>query len=95
MPPRVPASGPEPCGGNNIILLVRLLSLRSRRLEVAGERENGRVRGRHVSPSRAPVFSFAHYFQAPATQARDFWANSNIKNDRVRLLIPSLIIASW
>ena len=34
-------------------------SLRSRRLEVAGERENGRARGRH-----AP-----HYFQAPATQA--------------------------
>ena len=36
-------------------------SLRSRRLEVAGERENGRARGRHAS---------AHYFQAPATQAR-------------------------
>ena len=33
-------------------------SLRSRRLEVAGERD-----------SRAPVFSCAHYFQAPATQA--------------------------
>ena len=44
------------------------------------ERENGRVRGRHarversslsprVSPFRAPVFSYAHYFQAPATQA--------------------------
>ena len=35
-------------------------SLRSRRLEVVGERENGRARGRHargeVSPSRAPVF---------------------------------------
>ena len=47
-------------------------SLRSRRLEVACERENGRTRGRHargVSPSRAPVFSCAHYFQAPATQA--------------------------
>ena len=45
-------------------------SLRSRRLEVAGERENGRARGRHArSPSRAPVFSWAHYFQAPATQA--------------------------
>ena len=25
-----------------------------------------------VSPSRAPVFSFAHYFQAPATQAINF-----------------------
>ena len=34
-------------------------SLRSRRLEVMGERENG----------SAPVFSCAHYFQAPATQA--------------------------
>ena len=48
-------------------------SLRSRRLEVLGERENGRARGRHersvvscVSPSRAPVFSCAHYFKAPA-----------------------------
>ena len=56
-------------------------------LEVVGERENGRARGRHargeaaparkfpenrvcprVSP-RAPVFSRAHYFQEPATQA--------------------------
>ena len=47
------------------------LSLRSRRLEVVGERENGRARGRHarVSPSRTRVFSCAHYFQAPATQA--------------------------
>ena len=54
-------------------------SLRSRRLEVVGETENGRARGRHargdcslslrVSPSRAPDFSCAHYFQAPATQA--------------------------
>ena len=41
-------------------------SLRSRRLEVAGERENGRAR---ETPSRAPVFSCAHYLQAPATQA--------------------------
>ena len=53
------------------------LSLRSRRLEVVGERENECARGRHargylsprVSPSRAPVFSCAYYFQAPATQA--------------------------
>ena len=37
-------------------------SLRSRRLEVAGERENTRARGRHAT--------CAHYFQAPATQAR-------------------------
>ena len=47
-------------------------SLRSRRLEVVGERENGRARGKHargegVSFSRAR-FSCAHYFQAPATQ---------------------------
>ena len=48
-------------------------SLRSRRLEVAGEREDGRARGRHArGPSRAPVFSCAHYFQAPATQANFF-----------------------
>ena len=38
----------------------RRASLRSRRLEVVGERENG----------RAPVFSCAPYFQAPATQAK-------------------------
>ena len=38
---------------------------RSRRLEVVGTRKNG--------PSRAPVLSFARYFQAPATQARMKW----------------------
>ena len=48
-------------------------SLRSRRLEVVGERKNGRARGRHergeggflsprVSPPRAPVVSCAHHF---------------------------------
>ena len=37
-------------------------SLRRRRLEVVGTS--------CVSPSRAPVLSFARYFQAPATQAR-------------------------
>ena len=52
---------------DNLIVWVNH-SLRSRRLEVVGERENGRTRG--VSPSRAPVFSCAHYFQAPTTQAR-------------------------
>ena len=56
-----------------------LASLRSRRLEVVGTRKNGRARRRHArgegapSPlaclSRAPVLSFTHYFQAPATQA--------------------------
>ena len=48
------------------------LSLRSRRLEVVGTRKNGRARRRLtpcVSPSRAPVLSFARFFQAPATQA--------------------------
>ena len=52
---------------------LELNSLRRRRLEVVGERENGRARGRHargevsprVSPTRANVFSCA----APATQA--------------------------
>ena len=45
------------------------------RLEVVGTRKNGRAR-RHachtprVSPSRAPVLPFTHYFQAPAMQAR-------------------------
>ena len=34
-----------------------------------GTRKNGRARRRRVSPSRAPVLSFARYFQAPATQA--------------------------
>ena len=47
-------------------------NLRSRRLEVVGERENGRARGRHARgeghASRALVFCCAHYFQAPATQ---------------------------
>ena len=31
-----------------------------------------------VSPSRAPVLSFARYFQAPATQASCFQSNINI-----------------
>ena len=61
------------------------LSLRSRGLEVVGTRKNGRARRRHargegalarkapenrLSPSCAPVLSFAHFFQAPATQAK-------------------------
>ena len=58
-------------------------SLRSRRLEVAGERENGRARGRHASPSRAPVFTCAHYFQAPATQA--IFRPKRRKNHNLRL----------
>ena len=47
--------------------------LRSRRLEVVGEREKRRAtetrEGCRVSPSRVPVFSRAHYFQGPATLA--------------------------
>ena len=45
--------------------------LRSRRLEVVGTRKNARERTITpcVSPSGASVLSFAHYFQAPATQA--------------------------
>ena len=50
-----------------------LPSLRSRRLEAVGTKKNktGAREGdtRRVSPSRAPVLSFTHYFQAPATQA--------------------------
>ena len=52
---------------------MRIFSLRSRRLEVVGPRKNGRARRTPcVSPSRAPVLSFARYFQAPATQASAF-----------------------
>ena len=52
---------------------IKITSLHSRRLEVVG-REKGPARGRQarvvsprVSPSRAPIFSCAQYFQAPAT----------------------------
>ena len=50
-------------------------SLHIRRVEEVGVRMNGRARGIHargegarVSPSRAPFYSCAHIFQAPATQ---------------------------
>ena len=43
-------------------------SLRSRRLEVVGERENGRAQGRRACLLLARVLFFAHFFQAPATQ---------------------------
>ena len=48
-------------------------NLRSSRLEVVGTRKNGRARRStrgersRVSPSRVPVLSFAHYFQAPGS----------------------------
>ena len=52
-----------------------IFSLRSRRLEVVGTTKNGRARSSPcVSPSRAPVLSFARYFQAPATQANLFFS---------------------
>ena len=41
-------------------------SLRSRRVELVGERKNGRARARHASLPLARLF----YFQAPATQAK-------------------------
>ena len=43
-----------------LLFFIKKLSLRSRRLEVVGTRKN----------RRAPVLSFARYFQAPATQAK-------------------------
>ena len=41
-------------------------------LEVVGTRKKrAREKETRVSPSRAPVLSFAYYFQAPATQAKN------------------------
>ena len=48
-------------------MIILSFSLRGRRLEVVGERENRRARGRRVSSP--PAFCCAHYFQAPAMQA--------------------------
>ena len=53
-----------------------IINLRSRRLEVVGTRKNGRARRRHargevlacLRRSRRAL-SFAHYLQAPASQA--------------------------
>ena len=69
-------------GSNTRKCSLNSTSLRSRRLEVVGTRKNARARRRHargegalpcrrsltprVPPSRAPVLSFAHYFQVPA-----------------------------
>ena len=51
-----------------------IFSLRSRRLEIGGGRENERARREtRASPSRALVFSCANYFQAPVTQATLFY----------------------
>ena len=58
---------------NHLVLhylpILSLGSTRLEELEVVGERENGRARGRH-----APIFPCAHYFQAPATQSNRFLA---------------------
>ena len=50
-----------------------IIRLRSRRLEEVGEKENACEKETRASPLRAPVLSFAHYFQAPATQAIHNW----------------------
>ena len=57
-------------------------SMRSRRVEVVDERENGRARETRVSPSRASVFSCTHYFQAPATLASLHLTNCAVSNRR-------------
>jgi len=62
-------------------------SLRSRRLEVVGQRVNGRARERHASFSCARTF-FLVSFQAPATQAvknlfRITWENSGSLYSRI------------
>ena len=59
-------------------------SLRSRRLEVVGERKNGRARGRHASGeggslSRARSFLRQALFEAPATQAIYFHAHAHFR----------------
>ena len=47
-------------------------------MEAVGEKENAREKETReetrVSPSRAPVLSFTHYFQGPATQANSFYS---------------------
>ena len=63
-------------------------------LEVVGERENWPAGGRlspRVSPSRAPVFSCAHYFQAPATQATKHLASVACSSKIIPLVLPSII----
>ena len=47
-----------------------IIRLRSRRLEEVGEKENACEKETRASPLRALVLSFAHYFQAPAMQAK-------------------------
>ena len=56
-----------------LLIPTRSSSLRSRRLEVVGERENGRARGRHAN-------------QAPATQAKEVVENSTLLFEKSRRL---------
>ena len=52
------------------LIFKRRFSLRG--LEVSGHKKKlACEKETRVSPSLAPVLSFAHYFQAPAVQARD------------------------
>ena len=55
-------------------------SLRSRRLEVVGKRENGRARGRHACLLLArPFFLVPTQFQAPATAGYYYlWTATNV-----------------
>jgi len=48
---------------------LQVSSLRSRHLEVVGERENGRARGRHACPLACLLFSRA-FFLVPTTSDR-------------------------
>ena len=41
------------------------------------ETREGRGNTPRLSPSRAPVLSFAHYFQAPATQAKPIFSEAS------------------
>ena len=57
---------------------LRICSLRSRRLEVVGERENGRARGRHARGEGAPLplpsrvsFSRTRFFLGPLLPRHD------------------------
>ena len=69
-------------------------SPRCRRLEVVGTRKK-RAREKEtrdtpgVSPSRAPVLSFAHYFQAPATQPP---SHRDVLGASWRVLAPSTFV---
>ena len=97
------------------ILLSRVrvtrVSLTMRVACVAGEalgssgrkREQVHARETCVSPSRAPVFSCAHYFQAPAMQAtmrgseelKDNGKSHTVKPRYTRYLIITSLLCPW